>query len=100
MTSKQEIQESMQELIADNGTGPLLKDMTGGSTGSPMIFYYDEDRLDSRNAATIRHNRWTGWDIGEKQIVVGFAVPITWASDTRAAGAFVYFSYEGPFNKQ
>jgi len=30
---------------------------------------------------------------------VGFAVPITWASDAQA-GAFVYFSYEGPFKKQ
>jgi DtxR family Mn-dependent transcriptional regulator len=40
-----------------------------------------------------------GWDIGEKQVVVGFAVPITWASDTQA-GAFVYFSYEGPFKKK
>lgn len=68
--SKEEIQESLQELIADNVIGPLRKDMTGGSTGSPMIFYYDEDRLDSRSAATIRHNRWTGWDIGKKVAVL------------------------------
>ena len=40
-----------------------------------------------------------GWDIGEKQLIVGFALPITWASDAQA-GAFVYFSYEGPFKKQ
>jgi phenylacetate-CoA ligase len=69
-TSKEEIQESLQEIIADNVIGPLRKDMTGGSTGSPMIFYYDEDRLDSRAAATIRHNRWTGWDIGSKVAVL------------------------------
>jgi phenylacetate-CoA ligase len=69
-TSKEEIQEFVQEMIADNVHTPLLKDMTGGSTGSPMIFYYDEDRLDSRAAATIRHNRWTGWDIGKKVAVL------------------------------
>lgn len=65
--TKQEIQEGLSELIAaDYRDRPLRKDMTGGSTGSPMVFYYDEDRLDSRAAATLRHNRWTGWDIGEK----------------------------------
>jgi phenylacetate-CoA ligase len=69
-TTKEEIQEWMRDFIADNVSGPLLKDMTGGSTGSPMVFYYDEDRLDSRNAAAIRHNRWTGWDIGDKMAVL------------------------------
>ena len=69
-TSKEEIQEWMHDLVADNVAAPLIKDMTGGSTGSPMVFYYDEDRLDSRNAAAIRHNRWTGWDIGQKMAVL------------------------------
>ena len=68
--TKQEVQESLDDLIAGNVTTPLLKDQTGGSTGSPMVFYYDEDRLDSRNAAAIRHNRWTGWDIGDKMGVL------------------------------
>jgi phenylacetate-CoA ligase len=68
--TKEEIQGSLQDFIADNHTGLLHKDMTGGSTGSPMIFYYGEDRLDSRAAATIRHNRWTGWDIGAKVAVL------------------------------
>jgi phenylacetate-CoA ligase len=65
--SKEEIQESLDGLIAHNARGrPLRRDMTGGSTGSPMVFYYDEDRLDSRAAATLRHNKWTGWNIGDK----------------------------------
>ncbi|MGH9197399.1 MAG: hypothetical protein ACRD1T_16865, partial [Acidimicrobiia bacterium] len=69
--SKQDIQESLDELIADNmHDRPLIKDMTGGSTGSPMVFFYDDDRLDSRTAATIRHNRWTGWEIGEKMALL------------------------------
>jgi len=39
-----------------------------------------------------------GWDIGEKQVVLGVAVPITWASEADA-GLFVYASYELPFKK-
>jgi DtxR family transcriptional regulator, Mn-dependent transcriptional regulator len=39
-----------------------------------------------------------GWNIGDKQVVVGFALPTTW-SDTTNTGAFLYFSYELPFKK-
>jgi DtxR family Mn-dependent transcriptional regulator len=39
-----------------------------------------------------------GWNVGDKQVVVGFAVPISW-SDTTNAGGFFYFSYELPFRK-
>jgi len=40
----------------------------------------------------------TGWDLGEKQLVLGIAVPITWAIGTDT-GLFVYASYELPFRK-
>ncbi len=69
--SKQEIQEHGPELIsatADRRT--LIRDQTGGSTGSPLVFYYDSDRLDSRVAATLRHNRWAGWNVGDKVAVI------------------------------
>jgi phenylacetate-CoA ligase len=66
-TSKREVQEHRLEFVAE-GFRPreLVEDMTGGSTGSPTVFYYDRDRLDSRMAATFRHDRWARWDIGEK----------------------------------
>jgi DtxR family Mn-dependent transcriptional regulator len=41
-----------------------------------------------------------GWNVGEKQIIVGAAVPITWANHETNAGLFLYFSYELPFIKQ
>ena len=44
--------------------------MTGGSTGSPMRFYYDKDRLDSRDGATLRHNQWAGWNIGDRVAIL------------------------------
>jgi phenylacetate-CoA ligase len=48
----------------------LILDMTGGSTGSPMQFYYDRNRHDSREAATLRHDRWTGWNIGDRRAIL------------------------------
>ena len=41
-----------------------------------------------------------GWNLkGEKQIVIGAAVPITWTTNTTITGVFGYFSYELPFTK-
>ena len=40
-----------------------------------------------------------GWDVGEKQIVVGFAVPTMWRGSDAITGAFMYFSYELPFTR-
>ena len=39
-----------------------------------------------------------GWDIGEKQVVLGFSVPITWSGGAQT-GLFGYASYELPFRK-
>jgi len=79
--TKEEIQEHREEMISTQShKDSLIQDMTGGSTGSPMQFCYDKDRLDSREAATLRHNRWAGWDIGDR-------VAILWGSprDTRVS---------------
>jgi DtxR family Mn-dependent transcriptional regulator len=40
-----------------------------------------------------------GWDIGDQQVIVGAAVPVTWTSGTADAGIFFYFSYELPFKR-
>lgn len=42
-----------------------------------------------------------GWNIGDHQLIVGFAVPLTWgggSGDTEKA-TFFYFSYELPFKR-
>jgi phenylacetate-CoA ligase len=71
LTTKADVQEHMDDLIAEPYRArTLLKDMTGGSTGSPMVFYYDEDRRDSRTAAALRHDRWTGWKIGDRVAIL------------------------------
>jgi len=40
-----------------------------------------------------------GWNVGDKQVIVGVAVPVTWTEDTQNTGAFFYFSYELPFKR-
>jgi phenylacetate-CoA ligase len=72
--TKDDIQRHQDELISREAFRPqLIADRTGGSTGAPLEFYYDRDRLASRQAATIRHNEWAGWRVGDK-------VAILWAA--------------------
>ena len=41
-----------------------------------------------------------GWNLGDHQLILGFAVPITWTVDeSRDTAAFIYASYELPFRK-
>jgi len=41
-----------------------------------------------------------GWNVGDDQLIVGLAVPVTWTVDERRdTAAFVYVSYELPFKK-
>jgi len=40
-----------------------------------------------------------GWNLGEKQVIVGAALPIIWADDATDVGIFTYFSFEAPFWK-
>ncbi len=41
----------------------------------------------------------TGWNVGDRQIVAGFAVPVSWTDGARDTGALLYLSYELPFRK-
>ena len=50
-----------------------------------------------RNVFTMSPGFRTGWNVSDSQIVVGFAVPVIFAEDSKNAAAFGYFSYELPF---
>jgi DtxR family transcriptional regulator, Mn-dependent transcriptional regulator len=53
----------------------------------------------SRDAVfTISPGMRTGWNFGDRQLVAGVAVPVTWGPDTDTA-LFLYLSYELPFQK-
>jgi phenylacetate-CoA ligase len=64
---KHEIQQQRDRLVAENWPKTdLIANQTGGSTGQPLSFFLSKARKQTRAAATIRHNRWAGWDVGDK----------------------------------
>jgi len=48
-------------------------------------------------AVTLSPGFRTGWNVGDTQTIVGFAVPVSITGDSTSAGVFGYFSYELPF---
>jgi phenylacetate-CoA ligase len=68
---KRDLQESAHDMVARCWPREdLIRNQTGGSTGTPVVFYLSRERKCSRAAATWRHNRWAGWDIGERTAVL------------------------------
>ncbi len=64
--TKRDIQDHGAELVAAQFPPTArIRNQTGGSTGSPLQFYVDRERFDSRLASTVRHNRWTGLRPGD-----------------------------------
>jgi phenylacetate-CoA ligase len=57
--TKRDIQENMDEMLSERIPASLReRNQTGGSTGSPLQFWVDKERFDSRRASTDRHNAW------------------------------------------
>jgi phenylacetate-CoA ligase len=68
---KRDIQEHGEEMVArDWPRADRIRNQTGGSTGAPVAFYLSRDRKCSRAAATVRHNRWAGYDVGDKAAAI------------------------------
>ena len=64
--TKRDIQEHGAALLAMNiPENRRDQNQTGGSTGSPLQFWVDKERFDSRRASTDRHNGWAGLHPGE-----------------------------------
>jgi phenylacetate-CoA ligase len=64
--TKRDIQDNKAGLLADNVPEPRrVRNQTGGSTGSPLQFWVDKERFDSRRASTDRHNVWAGLHPGD-----------------------------------
>jgi phenylacetate-CoA ligase len=87
---KRDMQEQGERMVARNWPrGDLIHNQTGGSTGEPVSFYLSRDRKCSRAAATLRHNRWAGWEVGDRAAVIWGAPrdrpPDTWRARLRAA---------------
>jgi hypothetical protein len=67
------------------------------------VVVFDESiaaqRTQRDSVFTVAPGLRTGWNIGERQLIVGFAVPVTWSDGENEPGAFLYFSYELPFRR-
>ena len=72
---KTHLQDHQDELIAlTHRNQPLITSHSGGSTGQPVAFKYDRHHYDRRSAAWARADRWAGWEMGEKQIILWLGV--------------------------
>ena len=66
---KRDIQNCRDAMVAETSRKEdLLPNYTGGSTGTPLELFVNKERWRSRRAAVIRHNRWAGWEIGDKVV--------------------------------
>ncbi len=64
--TKRDIQDHAIDICASSfDPSERARNQTGGSTGSPLQFWVDRKRLDSRLASTMRHNGWTGLRAGD-----------------------------------
>jgi phenylacetate-CoA ligase len=68
----------------------LTRGNTGGSSGEPLIFFLDNDRISHTVAAKWRYTRWWGVDIGDPEIVVwGSPIELSAQDWVRAARDWV-----------
>lgn len=69
--TKDDLQKNLNQLTAQNfSKDKLILDASGGSTGKPTSFYKDVRRSQEGRADQVRHDRWCGWDLGEKRVML------------------------------
>ncbi len=64
--TKKDIQLYLAELCSKKFTeDELNKDSSGGSTGTPTVFYTEKNTRYLRRGAVLMSDSWTGWKVGE-----------------------------------
>ena len=66
--TKELIRKNLGDLTWKHAPGGLIRYTTGGSTGNPLIFYFDRRRQAYDQAARMRAHRWFGVDVGEREV--------------------------------
>ena len=65
--TKDVIRQNLDNLLANNILkDKLYKDSTGGSTGTPLVFFRDKNCIIRRKAQELFFDRWMGYQIGDK----------------------------------
>lgn len=57
---------SERMIVSDYSPSALYRGKTGGSTGKPVAFYYDNNTVETMLAGAYRCYTWAGWKPGEK----------------------------------
>jgi phenylacetate-CoA ligase len=68
LLSKEEIRENIDQMKWTESPGGLYRYNTGGSSGKPLVFYFDRRRQAYDAAARALTHRWWGVDIGDKEL--------------------------------
>jgi len=64
--TKEDIRKAEDQIISKYyEKKDLMMYKTGGSTGTSLTGYITEECSELRNSCTIRHDRWSGWDVGD-----------------------------------
>lgn len=66
--TKPEIRKNLETMIWKGCPGGLQRYNTGGSSGEPLVFYFDRRRQAYDAAARALTHRWWGIDIGDKEL--------------------------------
>lgn len=66
--TKAEIRRNLNEMVWKDCPGGLWRYNTGGSTGEPLVFYFDRRRQAYDAAARAMTHRWWGIDIGDREL--------------------------------
>jgi phenylacetate-CoA ligase len=66
--NKTEIRQNLTNMIWKDCPGGLHRYNTGGSSGEPLIFYFDRRRQAYDVAARALTHRWWGIDIGDREL--------------------------------
>ena len=68
LLSKPEIRQNLTEMLWKDSPGGLHRYNTSGSSGEPLIFYFDRRRQAYDAAARALTHRWWGIDIGDREL--------------------------------
>lgn len=66
---KPAIRDNIEDLKSRNLSGNLVQMSTGGSCGTPLIFWVDRDRLGYDKALRLRNREWWGIGSGDREAV-------------------------------
>ena len=68
LLSKQEIRQNLDFMLWKDSPGGLQRYNTGGSSGQPLVFYFDRRRQAYDAAARALTHQWWGIDIGDREL--------------------------------